>query len=147
MTATATPSSTQSLSDRLETLRAERAEVQAESLIAASGDTVDRATNVEATIMLQLLDDRIAALEMELEQSRRHRHTDGVVSVGDVVTLDLGDGPEPYLVGSVELELEGVDRITPASPLGRAVVGAAVGETVSYSPRRGVTLSATIVSV
>jgi len=55
------------LSDRLVAIRAERAVVQAEALIAPTGDLVDRATNVEATIRLQLLDERIAALELEID--------------------------------------------------------------------------------
>ena len=69
-----------------------------------------------------------------------------MVSIGDVVTLDLGEGPETYLVGSVEQAAAGVDTVTPLSPLGKAIVGAEVGETVTYQPRRGVTLTATIVA-
>lgn len=147
MTAATALASTEILASRLATLRAERSQVQADSLIVATGDAADRATNVEATIRLQLLDDRIAALEKDIEETGRRQHTDGVVSVGDQVTLDLGDGPEEYLIGSVETVSAGVDVVTPASPLGRAIVGASVGETVTYKPRRGVTLSATVVSV
>jgi transcription elongation factor GreA len=148
MTATtAAPASTEILISRLTSLRAERAQVQAESLIVATGDAADRATNVEATIRLQLLDERIAAVEKEIEESGRRQHIEGVVSVGDVVTLDLGDGPEQYLIASVETASAGVDVVTPSSPLGRAIVGAPVGETVSYRPRRGVTLKATVLAV
>jgi len=147
MTVTTAPASTEILTNRLASLRAERTELQTESLIVASGDAADRATNVEATIRLQLIDERIALIETEIEESGRRAHTDGVVSVGDVVTLDLGDGPETYLLGSVETAAVGIDVVTPASPLGRAILGAAVGETVTYKPRRGVTLTATVVSV
>jgi transcription elongation factor GreA len=147
MTVTTAPASTEILTTRLASLRAERAQVQAESLIVASGDAADRATNVEATIRVQLLDERIALIEKEIEESGRRQHTDGVVSVGDLVTLELGDGPEQYLIGSVETVADGVDVVTPSSPLGRAIVGTSVGDTVTYKPRRGVTLSATIVSV
>jgi len=70
-----------------------------------------------------------------------------VVSLGDVVTLDLGDGDETYLVGSVEQAFAGVDTITPLSPVGRAIVGAEVGTTVSFQPRPGVTMTATIRAV
>lgn len=132
------------LSSRLDELRAERAAVLAEALIPPTGDMADRATNVEASIRLQLLDQRIAALEVEIDERRRRRHTEGVVSVGDVVTLDLGDGDETYLVGPVEQALAGIDTVTPSSPLGRAIVGARVGDTVSYEPRPGVTMTATI---
>lgn len=147
MTVTSAPASTEILAERLASLRAERAGLQAESHILASGDAADRATNVEATIRLRLLDERIAHLETEIAESGRRAHTEGVVSVGDEVTLDLGDGPETYLVGSVEAATAGIDVVTPASPLGRAILGAAVGETVTYRPRRGVTLTATVVSV
>jgi transcription elongation factor GreA len=132
------------LSDRLSAMRAERAVVLAETLIAPTGDLADRATNVEATIRLQLLDERIAALELEIDELRRHRHTDGVVSVGDVVTLDLGDGDETYLVGPVEQAFAGADTVTPMSPLGRVIVGTPVGENVTYEPRPGVTMTVTI---
>lgn len=143
----ATPfSSSAVLADRLGVLRAEREQVLAESRLEAVGDVADRATNVEATIRLQLLDERIATIELEIEQAGRLRHTDGVVSVGDVVTLDLGEGPETYLVGSVEQAVAGVDTVTPGSPLGRAIVGAEVGATVTYSPRSGVKLTAVVVS-
>ena len=134
------------LTERLEVLREERAAVLAETLLEGVGDVADRATNVEATIRLQLLDERIATLELEIAESRNRQHTDGVVSVGDVVTLDLGDGPETYLVGSVEQASAGVDTVTPLSPLGRAIVGAEVGATVTYQPRRGVTMTAKVVS-
>ncbi|WP_193612174.1 GreA/GreB family elongation factor [Nocardioides lijunqiniae] len=147
MTVTTAPASVEILRERLAVLRAEREAVQADSLIVATGDAADRATNVEATIRVQLLDERIDALQTEIEESGRRQHTDGVVSVGDVVTIDLGDGPEQYLVGSVESAAAGVDVVTPSSPLGSAIVGASVGDTVSYKPRRGVTLSATVVSV
>jgi transcription elongation factor GreA len=132
------------LSQRLCALRAERAEVLVDALIAPSGDLADRATNVEASIRVHLLDERIAALELQVDELRRLPHTDGVVSVGDVVTLDLGDGDETYLVGPVEQAFAGADTVTPLSPLGRAIVGASVGDTVTYDPRPGVTMTVTI---
>lgn len=143
-TSTSTPSAL--LAERLEALRAEREQVLAESRLEAVGDVADRATNVEATIRAQVLDERIAAIELEIEQAGQLQHTDGVVSVGDRVTLDLGDGPESYLIGSVEQAVAGVDTVTPASPLGRAIIGAEVGATVSYSPRPGVKLTALVVA-
>ena len=47
----------------------------------------------------------------------------------------------------MEQAFAGVDTITPLSPLGRAIVGAQVGATVSYEPRPGVTMTATIRTV
>jgi transcription elongation factor GreA len=132
------PSSLELLTHRLDLLRADRAAAMTASLRDVTGDVADRATNVEASIRLQLLDERIALLELEIDESRRHRHSDGVVSVGDAVRVDLGDGPEEYVVGSVEQAAAGVPTVTPGSPVGRAIVGAAVGSTVTYEPRPGV---------
>jgi transcription elongation factor GreA len=132
------PSSVELLTHRLDLLRVERAGAVADTLRDVTGDAADRATNVEASIRLQLLDRRIALLELEIDESRRDRHSDGVVSVGDLVRVDLGDGPEEYVVGSVEQAAAGVPTVTPGSPVGRAILGAAVGSTVTYEPRRGV---------
>jgi transcription elongation factor GreA len=144
MTAPTASDSTRILSVRLESLRAERDALLAETRTDSRGDAADQATNVEALIRLQLLDERIAKLELEIADAHRRPHVDGVVTVGDMVTIDLGDGDESYLVGSVEQAGDGIDTITPGSPLGRAIVGAEVGSTVSYEPRRGVTLEVAI---
>ena len=146
MTATA-PAHAELLETRLQDLRAERDAALAEPRQEAVGDVVDRATNVEASIRLGSLDERIAALELEIDTASRVEHIAGVVSLGDEVVLDLGDGPETFVVGSVEHVAVGIEAVTPTSPLGQAILGASAGTTVSYSPRRGVTLSATIVSV
>ncbi|WP_232679316.1 GreA/GreB family elongation factor [Nocardioides sp. R-C-SC26] len=143
---TADDARTDLLAHRLVGLKAERDQVLAESVRTNAGDVADRATNVEATIRLAMLDERIAALELDIEAVRRAGHTDGVVSLGDTVTLDLGDGPETFVIGSVEQAVVGVDTVTPSSPLGRAILGAPVGSTVSYSPRRGLELTATVVA-
>jgi transcription elongation factor GreA len=129
------PSSLELLIHRLELLREDRRAALAETLRDVTGDVADRATNVEASIRLQLLDERIALLELEIEELRRRGPSDGVVSVGDVVRLDLGEGPEQYVVGSVEQAAAGVPTVTPGSPLGRAILGASVGSTVTYEPR------------
>jgi transcription elongation factor GreA len=144
MTVPDTLDRTSLLTQRLALLRTERAEVLGEAVLSSNGDLADRATNVEATIRLQLLDERIAGLELEIAACRRRQHVDGIVSVGDVVTVDLGEGDETYLVGSVEDAAAGVDTITPLSPLGRAIVGAPVGTTLGYEPRPGVAMSVTI---
>lgn len=151
MTLTAPPpttpiSRTELLAQRLVVLEAERDQLAAATRREATGDIVDRATDVEASIRLALLDERIAALALEVEASRVDHHTDGLVSLGDTVTLDFGDGAETFVVGTVEEAAVGIDTVTPFSPLGRAIVGSAVGTTVSYSPRSGVMLSAKILA-
>jgi len=147
MSTTPTASRTEILASRLATLLAERDQVAAATRTSGTGDIADRATDVEASIHLQLLDERIHALELEVADSRENHHVDGVVSIGDTVTLDLGDGPETFVVGSVEQAAAGVETVTPASPLGKAILGAAVGSTVVYTPRTGLKLNATIVDV
>ncbi len=146
MTATATPH-TDLLAARLHDLRAERDAALAETRQEQVGDIADRATNVEASIRLGTLDERIAALELEIDEASRVEHVEGVVALGDRVVLDLGDGPETFVVGSVESVAAGVEAVTPTSPLGQALLGASAGTTVTYAPRRGVTLEATVVSV
>jgi transcription elongation factor GreA len=146
---TATHPRSASLVARLERLQAERAEVMGELFVSNGGDTADRATNVDANARLTLLEQRIAAVGAELADlaiGARTRSSSGV-SVGDVVTVDLGDGPEPYLFGSVEQAGDGMDVITPASPLGRAINGAAVGDTVTYRTRAGRELTAKVIAI
>ena len=77
-------------------------------------------------VRLAMLAERIATIEAELAHGpqRKDRAATDAVDVGDVVTVDFGDGPEDFLLGSVEEAGEGVDVITPGSPLGRALLGA-----------------------
>ena len=82
MTLPVAADSTTLLTHRLDALRAERADVLAETRLQNTGDIADRATNVEALIRLQLLDERIASVELEIADSLRREHVDGVVSVG-----------------------------------------------------------------
>ncbi len=147
MTLPAGTDSTIVLTQRLDTLRVERAALSAEIRLDTHGDAADQATNVEALIRLQLLDERIAAAQLEIAELRSRPQVEGVVSHGNVVTLDLGEGDETYVVGSVEQVAAGVDTVTPGSPLGRAILGAEVGSTVTYAPRRGVTIEVAIRSV
>ncbi len=56
------------------------------------------------------------------------------VAVGTVVELSFeGDpGSERFLVGNIEERHDDLEVLSPGSPLGRAVVGAAVGEHRTY---------------
>ena len=137
------------LSARLSELQLERKQLLAEVAPVGFGDDADRATNVDGHVRLAMIEQRIAGVEAELaEQDRaRRRSADGVVSLGDVVTVDFGEGPETYLLGSVDEAGAGVDVITPSSPLGKVLQGASVGSTVSYAARPGRSLRATVVAV
>jgi transcription elongation factor GreA len=63
----------------------------------------------------------------------------GVVTTGSVVTLryEGDDEAERYLVGSIEERREDVAVISPASPLGQALLGKRPGETVAYDAPSG----------
>ncbi len=70
------------------------------------------------------------------------------VNTGAVVSLRYeGDEElERYLVGSIEEEQEGVSVVSPASPLGQALLGRKAGELVEYEAPGGV-LKVEIVSI
>ena len=75
--------------------------------------------------------------------------SDGTVSVGIVVELryDGDDDTEKYLLGSIEERQEGVEVLSPGSPLGKALLGASSGDTVSFEAPAGGMLSVKVVSV
>jgi transcription elongation factor GreA len=134
---------------RLADLQDERRRAQVEVVPGGVGDDADRATNVDGHVRLAMLEQRIAAVEAELADNAyaTDRPADGTAAVGDTVTVDLGDGPEQYLLGSVDEAGAGLDVITPGSPLGKALIGTAAGTTVEYSPRPRLTLQATLVTI
>lgn len=74
---------------------------------------------------------------------------DGTVSLGIVVELryEGDDETEKYLVGSIEERVEGVEVLSPDSPLGKALLGATAGDSVSFESPTGATLSVEVVSV
>ena len=137
------------LNARLAELYVERRQLLAEIAPVGSGDEADRATNVDGHVRLALLEQRIVALENDIADApRRRAHaSNGTVSLGDVVTVDLGDGPETYLLGSVDQAVDGVDVVTPSSPLGQVLQGAKVGTTLTYAPRAGRRIKAKVIAV
>ncbi len=138
----------ENLRAHLADLRARREELHLACLLSASGDSVDRSANVEAAITVDLLDERIAALEVELQDLDLGvmLHVVGRVSLGDQVTLDLGLGSEDLVLCLPGAAPEGVDTITPGSALGRAICGETVGTTVAYRCDSGRELRATILA-
>jgi transcription elongation factor GreA len=73
---------------------------------------------------------------------------EGVVVTGSVVTIryEGDDEEERYLLGSIEERRDDVAVISPGSPLGQALSGRHVGETVDYEAPNG-TLRVEIVGV
>ncbi len=97
------------------------------------------------------METRIAQLGALLRNSRIVQTGDvNTVAVGAVVTVAFGNNindQEKYLVGSIEERHEGLDVISPTSPMGSAIIGATVGDIVSYENPAGELLSITIVSL
>jgi len=64
---------------------------------------------------------------------------DGQVVTGAVVSLRYvgDDDVEKYLIGSIEERRHGVSVVSPASPLGQALIGRAKGDKVSYEAPSG----------
>jgi transcription elongation factor GreA len=71
------------------------------------------------------------------------------VRAGTVVGIryEGDDDVERYLLGSIEERVEDLEVMSPGSPLGEALIGRTVGETVSYQTPTGATLEVEIVSV
>lgn len=61
------------------------------------------------------------------------------VSTGSIVSIRYeGDtDPERYLVGSIEERRDGIDVLSPSSPLGLALMGRRAGDTVEYQAPGG----------
>ena len=133
------------LAAKLAALQAERVRVLAELAPPPDGDLADRATNVDAHARLALIERRIAAVEAELVDSEARygpaaptaSDATAGVALGDRLTLDFGEGPEQFYFAPVDVADEGRKVITPSSPLGRALHGAAIGSTVSYDTVHG----------
>ena len=61
----------------------------------------------------------------------------GVVGLGMLVTVDIAGDEIKFLLGSREISTSDVDVYSEKSPLGAAVLGAKVGQTVSYTAPNG----------
>lgn len=103
-----------------------------------------------------------AAKEEQGKMEARIRHIEGLlanaeivdtadsdaVAHGSVVEIryDGDDNVERYLVGSIEERHDDLDVISPSSPLGEALIGAAPGDTVSFTAPSGTELRVQVVS-
>ena len=61
----------------------------------------------------------------------------GVVGLGMLVTVDIAGDEIKFLLGSREIASDDVDVYSKKSPLGAAVLGAKVGQTVTYTAPTG----------
>ena len=71
------------------------------------------------------------------------------VRAGAVVSVvfDGDDEPERYLVGSIEEKSADVMVVSPGSPMGAALLGARIDQTVSFETPGGAALQATVVAI
>ena len=69
----------------------------------------------------------------------------GVVGLGMLVTVDIAGDEMKFVLGSREIEVgEDVDIYSEKSPLGSAVLGAKVGDTVTYTAPNGKAINVAI---
>jgi transcription elongation factor GreA len=79
-----------------------------------------------------MLEARIRALRERLTHAVTVEHdTDEHVGVGSIVEIEDGDGD------AMEVEISAVGGVSPDSPLGSALLGAAVGDTVDVEAPSG----------
>ena len=96
------------------------------------------------------MEGRIMFLAKTLEEAVIvEKADDGTVQTGTVVELryEGDDDTEKYLYGSIEERQEGMENLSPGSPLGEALAGASAGDKVSFETPAGGTLSVEVVSV
>lgn len=73
----------------------------------------------------------------------------GVVEPGTVITATILGDDERFLLGNREIvgDESDIDVYSEASPLGQAILGAKIGDTVSYTAPNGKEIAVTIVDV
>jgi len=97
------------------------------------------------------MEGRIRQIEAMLEDAVIVEDSEGSgeVSTGSVVSIRYAgdDDVERYLLGSIEERHDDLDVMSPGSPLGTALMGRAVGDSVSFDAPNGATLEVEIVAV
>ena len=89
---------------------------------------------------------QLQAAAADGRRSARRRGTAGVAGPGMVVTVRFAgdDESETFLIGSREETAADLEVYSAASPLGKALDGAKVGETRTYETPNGKTMSVTL---
>lgn len=109
----------------------------------AHGDIRENADYDAAKTEQGLMEARIRKLRHLLDNSvvgdRENEHDDGTVRIGSLVTLrdEWGDEDE-YFVAIPENKVPGYLLASPAGPLGTALIGASVGDDLSYEAPGGI---------
>jgi transcription elongation factor GreA len=124
--------------------------VQRVSEAREEGDLKENSGYHAAREELGKLDGRIIQLSDMLERAEvgETPPDDGVVEPGMKVTYRFaGDtDEETFLLGAREMADDGIEVFSPQSPLGSAIQGASVGDTVEYEAPNGKRLKVEIVA-
>jgi len=126
------------LEDELADLQKQRKKVIAKIAEARSfGDLSENADYSSAKDEQSQVETRISEIEDILKNAKIiNDENNGSIGLGSTVTLKNGDKVVYKIVGPVEADpLDG--KISNESPLGRALVGKVVGDTVSISTPKG----------
>ena len=97
-----------------------------------------------------IIEARIARINQILANSvvGESQEASDKVAQGMVITIELGDKKMEFLLGSAEMaENTELTVYSPDSPIGNAIMGAKIGETVSYTAPTGKLLTVKIVAV
>ena len=97
-----------------------------------------------------IIEARIARINQILANSvvGESQEASDKVAQGMVITIELGDKKMEFLLGSAEMaENTDLTVYSPDSPMGNAIMGAKIGETVSYTAPTGKLLTVKIVAV
>lgn len=136
-----TPAAFEKMRSELEQLKTEgRKEIEERIAEARShGDLRENADYDAAKNDQGLMEARIRKLEHLLNTAEVREVADtGKVEVGSVVTVVDADGDElEYFVAPQENKVAGLLLASPTSPLGGALLGAAIGDSVTYQAPAG----------
>lgn len=136
-----TPAAFEKMRDELEQLKTEgRKEIEERIAEARShGDLRENADYDAAKNDQGLMESRIRKLEHLLHTAEVRDVVDsGRVEIGSVVTVVDSDGDKlDYFVAPQENKVPGLLLASPTSPLGGALLGASVGDEVSYQAPAG----------
>jgi len=136
-----TPAAFKKAQDELELLKVDgRREISERIAEARShGDLRENADYDAAKNEQGLMEARIRKLEHVMHTAEVREVSDtGKVEIGSVVTVVDSDGDElEYFVAPQENKAPGLLLASPTSPLGSALIGAAIGDDVSYEAPAG----------
>lgn len=105
----------------------------------AMGDLAENSEYTASREGLSLIDTRIAQIEAiinKVEIVNETKNT-GIVQLGDMVKVKVEDGHEEFsIVGEMESDIMS-KKISDTSPIGKAILGAKVGSTVTVTTPAG----------